>query len=520
MSSAGQFIRGVHHFTAHALIIVLAVHVLRVVLTAAFRAPRELIWLTGLVLLPLVVAWVVTGNPLSAGQKGMAQIEVEGNIIASTPVIGPALRQFLIGGDEVGNLTLTHLYFLHVGLLPLLAFVFLAIHLSQVRRHGLAAEGGQPSEKARPYWPFQSARNAVVVAAALAAVAILAAARGAPLDAPADHDLAHMPRPEWYFRSLFELRRHLTGDWEFLATLVVPLSALAFFLLLPFLDRRLPRRLGLVMRIAVVVAATGGWAWLTWLSLDRDWRDPEYQAAQADAARFARRARELADTQPIGVEGAVALLRRDPQTRGPILFGRHCAGCHSHADQKGQGLVSASPSAPNLFGIGSRDWIANLLDPDEFAGSRYFADTKFADGDMAAHLSQLLESDSDEESGGVRSQLRLAALALAAEAGLEDDSLADEVEEGRMLLQGDLACTDCHRFHDQGELGTAPDLTGYASRAWLVEMIRDPQGERFYPGDLNDRMPAFYKDAAPNAHNLLSGEEIELVVDWLRGAGR
>src|SRR5262245_28120947 len=65
-SAAGSFVRGVHYFAAHALIVVFAIHVLRVLLSGAFRAPRELIWLTGLLLVPIIIGWAVTGNPLRA----------------------------------------------------------------------------------------------------------------------------------------------------------------------------------------------------------------------------------------------------------------------------------------------------------------------------------------------------------------------------------------------------------------------------------------------------------------------
>src|SRR4029079_2383108 len=98
------------------------------------------VWATGLLLIPLVVIWTVTGNPLAGRQKGIAQVEVEGNILGSLPVVGHILRQLLIGGEEVGNLTLTHLYFLHVGLLPLLVGLLSAVHLQQIYRHGLVSE--------------------------------------------------------------------------------------------------------------------------------------------------------------------------------------------------------------------------------------------------------------------------------------------------------------------------------------------------------------------------------------------
>lgn len=85
------------------------------------------------------------------------------------------------------------------------------------------------------------------------------------------------------------------------------------------------------------------------------------------------------------------------------------------------------------------------------------------------------------------------------------------------MLSGDLDCTSCHKFHKEGELGAAPDLTGYGSREWLLGMIGNPQHARFYEADRNDRMPAFAKDQNDPQANLLSVRELHLLVDWLRG---
>ena len=518
-SPAGSFIRGVHYFASHALIVLLAVHLVRVLLSGAFRPPRELIWITGLLLMPLVVAFAVTGNPLSASQKGMIQIEVEANIVGSTPGVGAALQRLFVGGDEVGHLTLTHLYFLHVGLLPLSTFVLLGVHLSQVYRHGLTHAAGDAATS-RPYWPYQSVRNAAAAAAISALLAGLAWRRGAPLEAPADASIAILPRPEWYFRCLFELRRYFTGDWEFIATLVLPLATLLLFIAIPLVDLVVRRRISLALRMLVLALGAGGWAWLTWTSLARDWQDPEYRAAQAQVAALDERARELADRAQIPPAGAAMLLRDDPKTQGPLLFARHCASCHSHANAEGQGIVADEPSAPNLYGFGSKSWLNGLFDPEAINGPAYFGHTKFAGGDMVGAVQELL-ADSDEEAGGeVRSQLELAIEALATEAALPRQAGApakeSDLARGRELLAGDLGCTGCHRFHDEGQLGAAPDLTGYGSREWLSAMIADPQDERFY-GDRNDRMPSFAKRALPPDHQLLNPRELQLLVDWLRG---
>jgi ubiquinol-cytochrome c reductase cytochrome b subunit len=522
-TAAGRFIRGLHHFTSHAMIVLFVVHVARVLIAGAFRAPRELVWVTGLLLLPLIVVWTVTGNPLSGSQKGMAQIEVEGNILGSTPLVGPMLQRMLIGGDEVGNLTLTHLYFLHVGLLPLLVGLLCAVHLQQVYRHSLVSEpkASHPTPAATPYWPYQTIRNQAVLAVVVAIVGGLAWTRGAPLDAPADASLLHSPRPEWYFRWIFELRRHFSGDWEFVATMIVPAAILGFFLAVPLLDRALTRRLGLAVRLLVVLVGLGAWGSLTWVSYSRDWRDAEFLAGEQEFQELSQRAQQLADEHAVSSDGAQELLRGDARTQGPLLFRKHCASCHSHADAQGHGIVAAEPSAPNLYGFGTTEWILGMVDRERIVSPQVFGHTKFKSGDMAGKIAELFDDAGEDGQAELQTQLRQVARALSAEAALasqqeQDRADAADIVRGRELLMGSLSCTDCHRFHDQGDLGSAPDLTGYGSRAWLEGMIAKPTHERFYR-DHNDRMPSFAGDQVHPETNLLSPGELKLLVDWLRG---
>ena len=80
-----------------------------------------------------------------------------------------------------------------------------------------------------------------------------------------------------------------------------------------------------------------------------------------------------------------------------------------------------------------------------------------------------------------------------------------------MLIQNEMKCTDCHQFRAKDEEATAPDLTGYGSRKWLIDFISNPAHPSFY-GKNNDRMPVFGKEQR------LSKQAIGLVADWLRGA--
>jgi ubiquinol-cytochrome c reductase cytochrome b subunit len=526
-SAAGRFIRGIHHFASHALIVVLILHVARVLVSAAFRKPRELVWVTGLLMIPLVVVWTVTGNPLSGSQKGLAQIEVEGHILGAMPLIGPPLQRLLIGGDEVGNLTLTHLYFLHVGFLPLVVLTLCALHLHQIFRHGLNTEAkgnsaASPEKVALPYWPEQSARNWTVLAVLMGLISWWAWTQGAPLDAPSDPGLPSTPRPEWYFRWIFELRRSITGDSEFLVTVILPAAILGFFMAVPLFDRLLARRWSAAFRTAVVAGSLGAWSYLTYTSLERDWADPEYLAASQQSHELADRARFLADKLHITAAGASALLRGDARTQGPLLFARHCAACHDHVDSQGIGVAAEKPSAPNLHGFGTRNWILGMLDPQRITSSEVFGNTRFKNGEMALKIRSLFkDADAEGTSGELKEKMRLIAAALSDEAGLPDQALPgpqdeSDVQHGRKLLV-EVGCTECHKFHAEGDIGLAPDLTGYASREWLSDMISDPAHERFYAEEHNDRMPAFANDRVHPEMNLLSAEELRLIVDWLRG---
>ena len=115
-----------------------------------------------------------------------------------------------------------------------------------------------------------------------------------------------------------------------------------------------------------------------------------------------------------------------------------------------------------------------------------------------------------------RAQLQKVILAVSAEAGLRaqrDAELHDAsaIAEGKTLFAStDLRCSECHQFHNKDEDATAPDLTRYGSREWLISFITDPRQEHFY-GKRNDRMPAF------GAEQILDAQAIGLLADWLRG---
>ena len=554
----GSLVRGVHFWATHALIVAFAVHLARLMLAAAFRSPRELAWVSGVLLVPLLAGLAVTGNPLAGSQKAFEQIEVEGAILGGTPVAGPALKRMLFGGAGAGHLTLTHLYALHVALLPLAAALVGGLHLYQLLRWGTVrpedrAADGDPdtvtpahdaAEPDAPYVPDQLLRNAVAFAGAFAVVYYMALNHAAPLDAPPGPAAEGAPRPEWYFRFLFELRNYVPPAAEFLATGVFPAAALGLLIAVPWIDR-LGHRIGAAVRYVIVFGGLTAWCALTAASMSRDQADPHYREVMAAAGARAGRAADLARLGGVPPEGPGVLLARDPLTRGPELFRAHCAACHAHAGRGAAGpsiIEAADCGGANLAGFGSRAWHRGLLNPAAVDGPAYFGCTPFAGGDMPDYVQNTLwgEIDPDDPAAVAELNRKLAAVAaaLAAEAGarvhggppialdhggetLAPADLNPLVEEGKELIAGEFGCTDCHNYGDADD-GYSADLNGYGSRDWLAGLIANPAHDRYYgeeadasenPGD--GYMPA-YAPTGTDA-DTLTREDVLLLADWLRG---
>ena len=201
----GWFLRGLHHYTAQVMIVLLMLHLLQVVVDGAYKAPREINFWTGVVLLLLVLALSLTGYLLPWDQKGYWATRVVTSILSDTPVAGPALQRLVVGGSDFGHQTLTRFFAVHAGFVPGAIMVFIVAHIYLFRRHGLTPK--EPRRKPdAAFWPDQVFRDAVVCLAVLLVILFLIwRTHGAELDAPAD-PASHFSaaRPEWYFLFLFQ----------------------------------------------------------------------------------------------------------------------------------------------------------------------------------------------------------------------------------------------------------------------------------------------------------------------------
>ena len=132
----GMLIRNLHRWMAHAMVITVLLHMMRVFYMGAYKPPREFNWVVGVILLVLTLLLSFTGYLLPWDQLAIWAITVGSNIAGSAPTLGGQARFVMLGGFEVGPSTLIRFYTLHVIALPLLAAIFMSVHFWRIRRDG------------------------------------------------------------------------------------------------------------------------------------------------------------------------------------------------------------------------------------------------------------------------------------------------------------------------------------------------------------------------------------------------
>lgn len=479
----GWFVRGLHHYGASAVQIVLGLHLLQVVVFGAYKKPREVNWWLGLALLALVQGMGVTGYLLPWDQKGYWASKVVTGIAGSMPLLGESIQRFMVGGGEYGQATLSRLFMLHVGALPSLIVLVLVGHLALVRKHGRTPPERADRSRRDPYFPGQLARDVGFSVLAVGALAVITVAfQGAPLDAPADPGSDYPPRPEWYFLFLFQLLKYVPGDLEVLVTAGLPAVLGLFLFMLPLVDKKPSRAArARIPWVAPVLLGVVGVIALTALAVTDDLADADFQRARREHDARAQRSVLLA-MRGIPPGGPLEMLRFDPLTHGADLFSRHCAQCHVlHGFGKRK--------APDQTGFGSREWILALLnDPD---ADHFFGRTELAEG-----------MPSQEELG--EDALKKVTEFLFSLGREPQDPPVDEslLADGRRIF-GE-KCMKCHLFEGDGDfLGEGgPNLTGYASRTWIKRQIANPGAPTNY-GELND-MPRFDDQLSDHDMNMLA----------------
>jgi quinol-cytochrome oxidoreductase complex cytochrome b subunit len=267
--TAGQVLRNLHRWSAHLMVLFVALHLCRVFYTAAYKPPREFNWVIGVGLFLLTLALSFTGYLLPWDQLAFWAITVGTSIAGYAPVVGQKLKFLFLGGHVVGESALLRFYVLHVIVLPVASVLLIAVHLWRVRKDGgLArpdepqperedlspaqlpttktyglmelAKGTTPMVGVRPEdevfaWPNLVFREILLFMATLAVVLVLAIFWNAPLEELANP--VHPPNPAkapWYFLGLQELVAY-SAFW---GGVVVPGLLVTALIALPYMDRR------------------------------------------------------------------------------------------------------------------------------------------------------------------------------------------------------------------------------------------------------------------------------------------
>jgi quinol-cytochrome oxidoreductase complex cytochrome b subunit len=134
--SAGVFLRNLHRWSAHAMVLLVFAHMFKVFYRNAYRPPREFNWVVGVILLLLTLFLSYTGYLLPWDQLAFWAITVGSNILSAVPLLGPKVRFLMLGGHTVNANALLRFYVLHCVILPLVAAMFLAIHFWRIRKDG------------------------------------------------------------------------------------------------------------------------------------------------------------------------------------------------------------------------------------------------------------------------------------------------------------------------------------------------------------------------------------------------
>jgi ubiquinol-cytochrome c reductase cytochrome b subunit len=291
----GRVVRALHFFGASFIVVAAVIHMLRVVLLGSYKKPREVTWMTGVVLLLVILAFALTGYLLPWDQKAYWATTVTINIARSAPLFGEQTAALMRGGVDLGALTLLRWYTAHVFLLPAALIGFVVAHIYLMRRHGISGPIVEVPGPPKPFYPYHALKDTIAMAAVFALLLTFALAVKVPLDAVADpSDATYVPRPEWYFLSLFQLLKYFPGKLEPVATIVIPVVVVGGLLLLPFLDRRPdrhPLKRPLVAGAFIILGA--GVSTLTYLGL----KDSPAHADPSHWGPFALAGRELAQDQ-------------------------------------------------------------------------------------------------------------------------------------------------------------------------------------------------------------------------------
>lgn len=237
----GALVRNVHHWSGNLLLIVAVLHMLRVFYTAAFHPPREFNWLLGLALLLFVALSNFTGYLMPWDQLAYWATTIATSMLDYIPLVGPSIREFLVGGGDIGEFALRTFFAFHIVVFPPMMVIIISYHIWRVRKDTFSLPRGldePPIDRRRieRVTTIPHLFNLEIALALLTLALVIAWSTWVPAPLEEAANPTHPPNPAkaaWYFMGFQELLLHFHPAF---VTVVIPgLTALALFLL-PYLD--------------------------------------------------------------------------------------------------------------------------------------------------------------------------------------------------------------------------------------------------------------------------------------------
>jgi cytochrome b6 len=244
--SFGWLIRNIHSWAANLMIFFAFAHMFSVFFTKAYEKPRELTWVSGMILLALAMFFGFSGYLLPWNELAFFATKIGTDIAGIVPFIGNDIKEVLRGGDEVTDATLSRFYGIHVAILPLITTIFLVMHLFFVQKQGMhepASFKNLPEEKKQytPFFPNFALKDALLWIIVFNILIFLALIFPWELGLKAD-PFAPAPagiKPEWYFMFMFQTLKFIPAhvlfiEGEILGVLTFGLAGL-IWMLVPFI---------------------------------------------------------------------------------------------------------------------------------------------------------------------------------------------------------------------------------------------------------------------------------------------
>jgi ubiquinol-cytochrome c reductase cytochrome b subunit len=508
--SFGWLIHGLHYWGSNAFIVMVFVHMIRVFVWGAYKAPRQLTWLVGVLLLLLVLAMSFTGALLPWDELGYWAAEVGTSIAGTAPIIGPFIKEFIRGGSSMDQLTLSRFFVAHVAILPGILAGLIAFHVVAFRQFkSVGPWNDEKRKKIGYFWPQQILKDLIIISLLFIVLVGLSSFWRAPVTGPADPlDNTTTPKPEGQFLFLYQFLKLFKGRLEPVGTVGVPLVLFLILFFLPFYDRNKNRN-----PLYRPVAMLGCFALIVWFVI--------YTAL----GYYSNPGVSLTAKVTVSFQASASV-----QAGAKLFTSQGCIACHTVHGQGGD-------IGPNLSDIGAKglsdQWLTTQIrNPKAHdSSSQMPAFDQLTDErikNLVDFLQNLGGSPSTPQSSGSSSQPTQKnessqesispqepnvspattvnhpnELSDSSQNQNQTNQVASLIAEGKTLYNSQ-GCSGCHVIDGKGG-SVGPDLSDVGSKGlskqWLMVQLKDPKKH-----DTTNVMPSY---------SSLSDQKLDALVTYL-----